>query len=115
MPYINVTIGHSPKENVIEDFRQKTVEIVNEVLGKSPSSIMTNINISNSLSLGFEKLEKAIVIEISAFGKTTIEDKDALNNQLVTMIGDTLGIMKDNIYIIFTDKSEWGYKGRLLH
>ena len=110
MPYIDMNLSCEPNEKEIEVVQKQIVDIISNILGKGKDSIMTNIKISDRLYLGYEKLQNGAILELSSFGKSDTMNKEKIYNQITKILNEHLGTSKENIYMIFSDRSEWGIK-----
>lgn len=107
MPYINI---RATKMNVqkVQLTASEVTNIIQDVLNKGLSTIMVDIEKAEELYLGGKMLDDGAMIQIQSFWQSPASKKEEINTKIVEFMESKLGIPKENIYISFTDKNEWG-------
>lgn len=113
MPYISVR-STKMSDDKIQTTVDDITDIISDVLGKGVDTIMVDVEKIDNLFLGKKKIDAGAMVQIQAYGKSPSSAKEKLNSEIVAFFEDVLGIGKANVYITFTDRSEWGYKGMFL-
>jgi len=114
LPYIDMNISCQTSKESIEKVQKEIVDTISSKLGKGKDSIMTHINLSEYLYLGYEKLDNGAILELSSFGKSDTMNKQKIYNEVTKILKKHLGTSEENVYMIFSDRTEWGYKGNFL-
>ena len=110
MPYITIKTTQ-----VIRDETVKRITIkLSEILGKSKETVMLDFQIIENLYIGGEILNDGIIVNVFIFGYRENDIKRRIHDGFIEIIANEIKISKENIYILFNEHNEWGYKGNYL-
>ena len=115
MPYISIKAASD--KSILDDAEQTVKEFTENmsiILGKGTDTIMVNLQNSDTLFLGGKKLSKGALVKIMVFGDTSNTVKSKANDYICAFLKSKVNIPQDAVYVIFADKSEWGYKGNFI-
>ncbi|MEX1376213.1 MAG: phenylpyruvate tautomerase MIF-related protein [Eubacteriales bacterium] len=114
MPYINVKTTSKIDSTNAEDIASEITDSLSTILGKGIDTIMVDLNTADNLFMGGSRVESGAVVHIKVFGNTSSSTKKQVNTFLCEFLNSNLGIPESHIYVIFSDKAEWGYKGSFI-
>ena len=114
MPYINVKTTSQLDSKTAENIAAEITDRLSSILGKGKDTIMVDLNTADNLFMGGSRAQSGAVVHIKLFGKASASAKQQANAFLCEVLNNTLGIPESHIYVIFSDKAEWGYKGSFI-
>jgi|GEM_PF-4366733 len=115
MPYISIrTTNKFNSSDDTSSFAKEITINLSDILKKGVDTIMLDIQTVDSLYLGGREINNGAVVEVKAFGVTPPNTKKQVNNFIVNLFESNFNIIKSNIYVIYSDKQEWGYKGSFI-
>ena len=114
MPYINVKTTSTLDSQKAEDIASEITDSLSSILGKGRDTIMVDLNTADNLFMGGSRVDMGAVVHVKVFGKASPAAKKQANTFLCEFLNSTLGIPESHIYVIFSDKAEWGYKGSFI-
>ena len=115
MPYISIrTTNKFNSSDDTSSFAKEITINLSDILKKGVDTIMLDIQTIDSLYIDGREINNGAVVEVKAFGVTPPNTKKQVNNFIVNLFESNFNIIKSNIYVIYSDKQEWGYKGSFI-
>ena len=114
MPYISIKTTPDINKSNTEQFAKELTENLSGILSKPSSTIMMDFLPCDALFMDGEAMAKGAVVQIMTFGETANDVKSKANDYLCDFLESKMKIPKDKVYVIFSDKKEWGYKGSFI-
>ncbi len=110
MPFINVKTNTHATQAQQTALKTKLGQAITAIPGKSEDWLMVGIESDHALWFkGGE--EPAAMVEVSIFGNASHNALSTLTSHITGILGDTLGISSDRIYVKYSETENWGWNG----
>ena len=110
MPFINTKYSGEITPAQEEEIKSALGKAVS-LLGKSESWLMVGFEPNVSLYFKGEKSEKLAFVEVSLYGKAPKSAYEALTAEICKILGNSLGVPSDHIYVKYSPTEDWGWNG----
>ncbi len=110
MPFIDCKITEKLTEEKKEEIKRKFGQAVT-CLHKTETYLMAGFADGYDLYLGGKKLKKGAYLAVSLYGTASASDYEKMTQALCKIMGATLQIPADCIYITYREVSDWGWNG----
>ena len=113
MPFIGIKTSKklTPSQNLtLKEGFGRAVELIP---GKLEEKMMMSIEDGIDMFFRGEEREACAFVEVKIKDHAEFEGKAAMTEQIFTLLEDTAGIKKDDIYLTVAEFEEWGSRGVL--
>lgn len=110
MPFINVKTNVAVPAEDAESIKSKLGIAITAIPGKSEGWLM--VGIEPDYALWFKGTEEpAAMVEVSIYGGASHNALTTLTSHITGILGDTLGISSDRVYVKYSETENWGWNG----
>ena len=113
MPFINTMYSGEITEAQQDEIKTALGKAVS-VIGKSEAWLMVGFETNCPLYFKGEKSEKIAYVEVNLFGSASGSAYDKMTGEICRILGDTLGVPADKVYVKYSPTDQWGWNGRNL-
>lgn len=110
MPFINTKYSADITPAQEQQIKSALADAV-RVIGKSENWLMVGFEPNCSLYFKGEKSEKIAFVEVSLYGNASSSAYDELTAQICDILGKTLGVPADKVYVKYSPTDNWGWNG----
>ena len=110
MPFINTKYSQAITPEQELEIKSALAEAVSEI-GKTESWLMVGFEPNYSLYFKGEKSEKIAYVEVSLYGDAGKAAYGKLTAKICAILGKTLGVPSDKIYVKYSPTEHWGWNG----
>ena len=111
MPFINTKFSGEITQTQQDEIKTALGKAVS-ILGKSESWLMTGFEQNCALYFKGEKSPKIAFVEVSLYGSSSASAYDKLTGEICNILGSTLGVPADKVYVKYSPTEHWGWNGR---
>lgn len=113
MPMISTVTNIKISEKQEKVLKEKFGEAITTIPGKSESWLMLAFQGDCDMYFRGDRLTPMAYLNVKCFGSFGGDGvTKTLTEKLTAIVGDTLNISPDHIYISYTACSDWGWNGR---
>ncbi len=110
MPFINTKYSGDITPAQETEIKTALADAV-KLLGKTENWLMVGFEPNSSLYFRGEKSEKIAFVDVSLYGSSTASDYDKFTAKICGILGKTLGVPADKIYVKYSPTEFWGWNG----
>lgn len=110
MPFINTKYTQDITPQQQDEIKTALGEAV-KLIGKTESWLMVGFEPNVSLYFRGEKAEKIAFVEVSLYGSANPSGCDKMTAEICRILGDTLGVPADKVYVKYSPTDLWGWNG----
>lgn len=110
MPFINVKTNTPVAQDKMQTIKSALGQAITAIPGKSESWLMVGIEPDHAL--WFKGSDSpAAMVEVSVYGSASPSAYSKLTAQVTDILGSSLGISPDRIYVKYFETQNWGWNG----
>ena len=110
MPFISITTNVSVSEENAVAVKSALGKAISILPGKSENWLMVSISDDNRMY--FKGADSpAAMVKTELYGKADPAKLSALTSEITAILGDTLSIPADRIYVSYLCTENWGWNG----
>jgi phenylpyruvate tautomerase PptA (4-oxalocrotonate tautomerase family) len=110
MPFINVKTNTPVAHDKMQTIKSALGQAITAIPGKSESWLM--VGIEPDYALWFKGSDSpAAMVEVSVYGSASPSAYSKLTAQVTDILGSSLGISPDRIYVKYFETQNWGWNG----
>lgn len=110
MPFINTKYSQDITPAQESEIKSALAQAVSAI-GKTESWLMVGFEPKCSLYFKGEKSEKIAFVEVSLYGDAGKQAYSKLTAEICSILGKTLGVPSDKIYVKYSPTDNWGWNG----
>ena len=110
MPFISITTNAAVTDENAVSIKTALGKAISVLPGKSENWLMVNISDNNRMY--FKGTDSpAAMVKTELYGKADPAKLSALTSEITAVLGDTLSIPADRIYVSYLCTENWGWNG----
>ncbi len=112
MPYINAKVGKKLTEEAIIELKSALGKAITAIPGKTETYLMVCIEDDQKIWLAGDNTSPKVFYDVRILGKAQSEDYSRMTDELCRITKDLLGIEGSDVYVTYSEYSEWGWNGK---
>lgn len=110
MPFIDAKITLPVSSEKKEELKCSFGKMM-ELIGKSETYLMVNIEDNKDMWLGGEKLSGGAYVSVSLLGSSSAENYEKMTKEICDIFEKSLSIDPKGVYVTYHPVADWGWNG----
>lgn len=112
MPYISAKVSGKLTEEKITELKAALGRAITAIPGKTETYLMVCIEDDQRLWLAGDNSTPKAFYDVRILGKAKPEDYSRMTGELCRLTKELLGIEGSDVYVTYSEYSEWGWNGK---
>ena len=112
MPYINARVGKKLTDETMTELKAALGKAIESIPGKSEAYLMVCIEDGQKLWLAGDNTSPKAFFDVRILGSARSEDYSRMTAEICKICSSLLGIAGADVYVTYSEYSEWGWNGR---
>ena len=112
MPYIRAKVSTKLTEEKMTELKAALGKAIEAIPGKTETYLMVCIEDEQNIWFAGDNSTPMAFIDVRILGKAKSEDYARMTGVLCTVFDDLLGIKGKDVYVTYSEYSDWGWNGK---